>query len=272
MDTFAFHPYGETSKIPPTFAHPKSKNICLGDYANLTSTFKQSFKGTAQPSANLPIVYDEFGVQTTIPSDKQGPYTNLGTKVAKDAVSEALQAQYYREALTMAYCQPNVVGLLFFHVTDEFNAKTWQSGVYYADDTPKSSLAAVRETADAARAGTLSSCAGASATDSLQTLAFPKQNTYTTADDASTGTLTCSRFCTYLARLEKAGSGEVVLAAQADVPPATEATIDLPHKQLDPGDYRISVRIWQYGRLGTTVLRYGPTFTVAAPQPLPAAG
>src|SRR5258706_7145304 len=27
MDTFAFHPYGETSKIAPTFTHPKSKNI-----------------------------------------------------------------------------------------------------------------------------------------------------------------------------------------------------------------------------------------------------
>ena len=54
---------------------------------------------------------------------------------AKDAVSEALQATYYRQAITMAYCQPNVVGLLFFHVTDEFNANTWQSGLYYADDT-----------------------------------------------------------------------------------------------------------------------------------------
>ena len=31
----------------------------------------------------------------------------------------------------------------------------WQSGVYYPDDTPKSSLAAVRTAADAARAGTL---------------------------------------------------------------------------------------------------------------------
>ena len=274
MDTFAFHPYGETSKIAPTFTHPNSKNIGLGDYAKLTSTLTNAFRGTAQPAATLPIVYDEFGVQTTIPSAKQGPYTNLGTKVAKDAVSEALQAQYYRQALTMAYCQPNVVGLLFFHVTDEFNGNTWQSGVYYADDTPKSSLAAVRAAAEAARAGTLSNCASASATASLQTLTLPEQDAYTTEDDTWTGKLTCSRFCSYLARIEKAGSGEVVLKTQADVQPATEATIEFPHQKLEPGTYRISVRAWQYARIGTTVLRYGPAFTVAAakPPPPPAAG
>jgi hypothetical protein len=169
----------------------------------------------------------------------------------------------------MAYCQPNVVGLLFFHVTDEFDANTWQSGVYYADDTPKSSLAAVLAAADAVRAGTLSSCAGASATASLQTLAFPEQDTYTTDDVTWTGKLTCSRFCTYLARVEKAGSGEVVLTTQADVPPATDASIEFAHQPLAEGTYRISVRTWQYGRIGTTVLRYGPTFTVTPPKPPP---
>ena len=47
-------------------------------------------------------------------------------------------------ALRLAACQKNVVGLLFFHVTDEADLDRWQSGVYYADDTPKSSLPAVR--------------------------------------------------------------------------------------------------------------------------------
>ena len=90
MDTFAFHPYGETSKIAPTFTHPNSKNIGLGDYTKLVSTLKSAFHGTAQPAVNLPIVYDEFGVQTTIPNAKRGTYTNLGTTTAKDAVSEGV--------------------------------------------------------------------------------------------------------------------------------------------------------------------------------------
>jgi len=201
-------------------------------------------------------------------------YTNLGTAAAKDAVSEAVQAKYYREAITMAYCQPNVVGLLFFHVTDEFNGNTWQSGVYYADDTPKTSLAAVRTTVEAARNGTLSNCAGAAGTASLQTLTLPEQEKYTTTDDTWTGKLTCSRACTYLARIEDTQSGKPVLTVQADVQPANEATIEFPHQKLAPGTYRISVRVWQYGRLGTTVLRYGKPFTVEEaknPPPPPAA-
>jgi hypothetical protein len=270
MDTFAFHPYGESSKIAPTFTHPRSKNIGLGDYAKLTSTLKNAFKGTAQPGATLPIVYDEFGVQTTIPSAKKGPYTNLNTAVAKDAVSEALQAKYYRQAITMAYCQPNVVGLLFFHVTDEFNGNTWQSGVYYADDTPKTSLAGVRATAEAARNGTLSGCAGASGTASVQTFSVPNSNeTFTTDDDTWSAKLSCVRFCSYVARIEDLYTGMVVAEATGDVQPGTEATITFPQQKLDPDPYRITARIWQYGRIGTTVVRYGKPFTVEKPAPTP---
>jgi hypothetical protein len=47
------------------------------------------------------------------------------------------------------------VGLLFFHVSDEADLDRWQSGIYYADDTPKSDFSAVRSAAEAARAGTL---------------------------------------------------------------------------------------------------------------------
>jgi hypothetical protein len=262
MDTFAFHPYGEMSKTAPTFKHPRSNNIGLGDYAKLVSTLSTAFRGTAQNGAALPILYDEFGVQTTIPGDKRGPYTNLGSKVAADAVPEAVQATYYRQAITMSYCQANVVGLLFFHVTDEFNANTWQSGVYYADDTPKTSLAAVRSAAEAARAGTLTSCAGAAGTASLQTLTLPEDETYPATNDMWTGKLTCSRTCTYLARIEDAQTGKPALVTQADVQPATEATIEFAHQTLPPGTYRIAVRVWQYGRLGTTVLRFGKPFTV----------
>ena len=74
---------------------------------------------------------------------------------AGDAVDERTQGRYYREALRLAACQPNVVGLLFFHVSDEPDLDRWQSGVYYADDTPKSDLRVVRAAALAARARAL---------------------------------------------------------------------------------------------------------------------
>ena len=46
-------------------------------------------------------------------------------------------------------------GFLIFHVEDESDLGRWQSGLYYADDTPKSSLPAVQAASEAAREGEL---------------------------------------------------------------------------------------------------------------------
>jgi len=155
MDWFSFHPYMEKSRIPPTFAHPKVKVITIADYGKLTSLLGRAFDGTAQPGSTLPILYDEFGVQTQLTDGKRSLYTNQQLPSANDAVDESTQGRYYRIALQLAVCQPNVVGLLFFHVSDETDLARWQSGVYYADDTPKSDLPVVKAAAQAARAGTL---------------------------------------------------------------------------------------------------------------------
>ena len=156
MDMLAIHPYGESSRTPPTALHPKSTSISIADYPKLVTLLKQAFAGTAQRGASLPILYGEYGVQTEIPTDKLGAYTNLGVPTAADAVSEQTQARYYTRAIQLAYCQKTVAGLLFFHVSDEHDLDRWQSGLFYADDTPKSSLTSVKAAADAAQAGTLS--------------------------------------------------------------------------------------------------------------------
>jgi hypothetical protein len=155
MDTLAIHPYGESSKTPPTVLHPRSTSISIADYPKLVKLLKQAFRGTAQRGASLPILYGEYGVQTQIPADKLGAYTNLGIPTAGDAVSERLQGAYYTRAIQLAFCQRTVAGLLFFHVSDEHDLDRWQSGLFYADDTPKSDLPVVRQAAQAAEAGTL---------------------------------------------------------------------------------------------------------------------
>jgi hypothetical protein len=155
MDWFSIHPYLERSNIPPTFAHPRAKTISIADYGKLVGLLGKAFAGTRQPGSTMPIIYDEFGVQTKAPTDKRLLYANQELPAAGDAVDERTQGQYYREALQLAVCQPNVVGLLFFHVSDEADLDRWQSGVYYADDTPKSDLPVVKAASVAARAGTL---------------------------------------------------------------------------------------------------------------------
>jgi hypothetical protein len=155
MDTLVIHPYGESSRTPPTALHPKSTSISIADYPKLVKLLREAFHGTAQRGASLPILYGEYGVQTDIPSDKLAAYTNLGILTAADAVSETMQGAYYKRAVQLAYCQPTVTGLLFFHVSDEPDLDRWQSGLFYADDTPKSDLAVVKSAAQAAQAGTL---------------------------------------------------------------------------------------------------------------------
>ena len=97
----------------------------------------RAFDGTAQPGSKLPIAYTEFGVQTTIPESAQGPYTNLQSPLGQDAVDEKTQADYYRQALELASCQPTVIAVFFFHLFDEPDLNRWQSGPYYADGKPK---------------------------------------------------------------------------------------------------------------------------------------
>src|SRR5918999_462237 len=155
MDIFAIHPYLERSEIPPSTPHPEGTSIGIADYDKLTDLLAEAFDGTAQEGSDLPIAYTEFGVQARIPEDKEDDYENVDSPLGVDAVDETTQAEYYEEALALSSCQENVIGFLIFHLYDEPDLNRWQSGMYYFDGTPKSSLEAIREAALAARKGEL---------------------------------------------------------------------------------------------------------------------
>jgi len=152
MDGFAFHPYGESSSTPPSLVHTSGTSLGLADYPKLVSLLGQAFDGTAQKGSKLPIVYDEYGVDSQIPVAKRSFYGGREPATTKP-VTEGVQAAYYDEALRMGACQPTVRGFLIFHVTDETDFNRWQSGVYYADGTPKSSRAGVKASMKAIRDG-----------------------------------------------------------------------------------------------------------------------
>jgi hypothetical protein len=71
------------------------------------------------------------------------------------------QARFYAEALALAACQPTVETFLIFHVSDEPDLDRWQSGLFYADDTPKTSLRAVRRAIDLIRSTGIGGCSAA---------------------------------------------------------------------------------------------------------------
>jgi len=154
MDVFDEHVYADTSALPPSMPHTGS-TIAEGDYAKLVALLGKAFNGTAQRGSTLPIFYGEYGVETAIPADKAHLYT--GSENQK-TVDEATQGRYYAEAFRLALCQPNVIGIMVFHVVDESALGAWQSGPFYADETPKSDVPTIRAAALAAHAGSAAKC------------------------------------------------------------------------------------------------------------------
>jgi hypothetical protein len=196
MDAFAFHPYPESSQTGPNFAHPNSTSIGLADYAKLVGLLGAAFDGTAQHGSTLPILYDEFGIETSPPAAKASLYTGTEPATTKP-VDEATQAQMYTQAMQMAFCQPTVMGLFLFHVQDEPALSAWQSGEYYVDGTPKASLPVVAASAASVRRGVAASCPGLRLTPKL---------VIRTAKPDKRGvkvTLTCSLDCSYTVTLDR---------------------------------------------------------------------
>jgi hypothetical protein len=134
LDMFSLHPYPDAYSIPPTLEHPKSTSIGIADYDKLTKLLADAF-GKAPP-----IVYGEYGIETEIPPAHRGAYTGHEPVEVVDA---ATQARYYVEAMRLATCQPLVRMLLFFHVADESRFEGLQSGLFYADGSPKPGLSEV---------------------------------------------------------------------------------------------------------------------------------
>ena len=172
MDGLAFHPYPDNSSQSPDFPHPRSTSIGLADYGKLVALLGQAFDGTAQPGSSLPILYDEFGIESAIPPGKRSLYTGTEPSTTKP-VDERQQAAAYDLGLRLAFCQPTVEGILLFHSQDETALPSWQSGVYYADGTPKSSFWPVRDSLARTRGGSIAHCDGMSLEVSPLGVRFP---------------------------------------------------------------------------------------------------
>jgi hypothetical protein len=210
MDGFAFHPYEDNSSIAPVDGvHPNSTTISLADYGKLVALLGEAFG-----DYELPIWYDEFGVESQIPPAKQSLYTGTEPTTTKP-VPEATQAAYYRQAVQMVFCEPNVRGLFLFHTVDEKDLAGWQSGVYYADETPKTSVKATKLALDESRRGVVAHCDG---------LALPVKPKLT--QRGAVVTLTCDLDCTYVAELYRL-PGKLLVTKRGRAVGGTPTTLPL---------------------------------------------
>jgi hypothetical protein len=158
MDGLAIHPYGDnSSQAPRASAHPNSTSIGLADYAKLVGLLGEAFDGTAQAGSTLPLLYDEYGVEAQIPAAKEALYEGPEPATTRP-VDEQTQARFYREAIEMTFCQPNVRGIFLFHTVDEKARGAWQSGLYALDETPRQARDVVRTATEHVRRGIVARC------------------------------------------------------------------------------------------------------------------
>jgi hypothetical protein len=225
MDGFDLHPYEDNSSISPVAGtHPNSTTMALADYDKLVASLGEAF---GDHGYTMPIWYDEFGVETQIPAQWEKQYT--GTEPATiHPVSEATQAAYYRQAVQLAFCQPNVRALMLFHSVDEAEHAAWQSGLYYAGtSTPKASLPGTKLALEESRRGVVAHC------DGMQLPVAPKLR-----QSGDRLTLNCTLDCSYTVQLYR---GTKLLRGVRARATGGVPKLLVMHVPATPGAYRARV-------------------------------
>jgi hypothetical protein len=167
LDTIGHNPYPRTNVERPWTRHPGS-TIGEGDYDKLMAVLEQAFGGTGQPlpgQGRVSIWYMEQGFQTTVAPAKVALYHGhendahplppwvVGSAAGTLAAAAPDQAAQLRDALDLAYCQPAVSAFFNFELADEPSLAGWQSGVLWADLTPKPSYQPFKAAVKAVAAG-----------------------------------------------------------------------------------------------------------------------
>jgi hypothetical protein len=253
MDGFAFHPYGINSSSAVDLPPGDPDHLALIDQNKLVRLLGRAFDGTSQTGSGLPILYDEYGIESVPPFEKAGLYSGSEPRTTRP-VDEAAQAAAYAQALRLAYCQSNVAGVLLFHSHDEPGLLGWQSGLYYPDGTPKSSLALVRDTMDAIAGNTMGKCA------------VPIRPRVAFTPKTRTISLRCDRDCVYRARLLRLPAGSVTAWRNGRGKPGTRQSFRLGPR-VAPGQYKLSVTFVHATRPGPIVARSSVQFAVRSSSP-----
>lgn len=157
FDTVGHIPHPDHSAERPWARH-SSSSLGEGDYGKLVSALRDAFQGTGQPlpgQGSVSIWYLAHGFETLPDQSKARLYSGresrrspvpalaLGAKDLRRGGAPD-QATQLVDALKVAYCQPGVGAVFNFLLADEQNLGGWQSGLLWADWTPKPSYPSFR--------------------------------------------------------------------------------------------------------------------------------
>ena len=195
----------------------------------LVKVLGQAFDGTNQIGSKIPIIYDEYGIESTIPKSKAKKYTGAEPASTKP-VSPAVQGERYKQALSLAFCQPTVEGMFLYHAFDEVGRGQWQSGLYYVDHTAKPSLSIVRQAFQEVARGVIARCPGMRLGVNAK-VAFQAPRQASAAGKRGSAIqfrLSCNLDCQYTSGVIDLSNGKSVLAASARRPAGRRRTVKMP--------------------------------------------
>ncbi len=168
LDTFGEIPHASRSNERPWAKHADSGSIGLGDYARLTSVLQSAFGGTGQPlpgQGPVTVWYLAQAFQSRVDPAKAGLYSGKESEPRVPPALSPLEASdrgkgpapdqptQIEDAVRVAYCQPGVGAYFNFHLADEADLAGFQSGVLWADWSPKPSYQALHDVASHVNAG-----------------------------------------------------------------------------------------------------------------------
>jgi hypothetical protein len=170
FDTFGYIPHAVGSSERPWTKHTTGSTISVGDYEPLMQALRGGFQGSAQPvpgEGSTRIWYLAQGYQTAPDPEKAGLYSGSDADPApvpawspQEAADAGVgpgvdQPMQLADAIKVAYCQPAVGAYFNFHLFDESELGGWQSGVFWADGSPKPGYQALRRAAGEANSGAI---------------------------------------------------------------------------------------------------------------------
>ncbi len=147
MDGFDFHPYPVPQSLAFDKGYPNPNDAAVSNLTRIYQAFYDAFQGSPQKTigqqrgGGLPVSLNEVGIQTA----PNGPaYSGIEVSATAGGVRGAFasadfQAQWYYKMLELVSCDPNIRLVNIFHLVDEPILSGWQSGLFYADQTPKQS-------------------------------------------------------------------------------------------------------------------------------------
>ena len=282
FDTVGHNPYGISSAEPPWQQHLTPSHVGEGDLDRLVQALRDAFGSTAQAvpgscvdagSKCVAIWYLEAGYQTTPDAAHRVVYTGRenDARPVTDSGSPPTQSTQLTDGILLAYCQPYVTAFFNFLLWDERDLARWQSGVLWADDTPKSSYAALAHVIAQTRAGQVDCAAfarshaspeqttGAALVDRIE---WPAESAFSVFNDVWQFALDVRADSVYRAGFVGA-DGRAFSSISGRLTRGHPRLLSFAPVRLPRGRYRIRVTLLTLGVPRRTATLVSPVFSVS---------